>query len=334
MGSNEATFGMTHPEDTDIGLRLAAQEQLTATRSALITDVDNTFYRADSLSAIAASWELHDLLSAENWPIIAATGNNYEPIMRQRVASGELPAFEVIVGSVGTEIWFRRGNTYVFDTNYDASLRQTGYRRIEVARAASELLTDFSTSLPQAKLMFQNPRDEAAYLAKPDPSYMPYRTSLFFFAQSKRELSYVSQQFQTRFPDYKIVICEEIGHNADLRPDDPHKKYCVDIVPVTKADAVNYLISKLRILGGMVTGDSGNDSDMLLQTPDSFTAVAVGGHKPELAEALQAAITGPGEEPFQRIGKKRVLIDTDATRMAAQTLLFARQSLRASAKQF
>lgn len=286
---------------------LRAQKKLRKPHSALITDIDNTFYRSGHRAAEVAAWELNKRANTAPYPIIAVTGNSFEHV-RRRIENGELPVFQAVVGDVGTDMWLLESDgTFTRDQPYQKRLSGSGYNRRDVVQAARLLLPFFRKH--GIRMQFQAPEKEAAYLTHPSPDYLPYKVSLHFFGDDEA-VELVQAIFENQFKNQKIVICEEIHHNAMLGPAAGTKKYCLDILAATKADAVNYLIKQFDLRQGVVAGDSGNDVSMLLETPDNFAAVAVGGHKPELRTALETAKTG-----------KPVFIDTDKTRMAAQTLL-------------
>lgn len=308
--------------DTKVWADLQAQSKAGRKRCALITDIDDTLYRADHDGAVKAAWDLRDKATNTPYPIIAVTGGDYEQLVRARLESKELPILDVLVTSVGTEIRYPMpDNSYEKDEEYDRLLKASGYDRLAILGKLQAVLTD----LRQAgnEIDFQEPQAEAVYLKKPDPSYLPYKVSLHFFADDDGRS--IAQVFKQAFPALKIVVAEEIHHNATLAPDQTYKKYCLDIMPATKADAVNYLIKKLALDQGVVAGDSGNDIDMLLETPKSFVAVAVGGHKDELKAALHAHKVANKDH-------KQIFIDTDDNRMAAQTLLLFDGYLRGEAK--
>lgn len=297
--------------DTKVWADLSVQTKVSGKRSALITDIDNTLYRAGHDGAMKAAWNLHGKAANAPYPIIAVTGGDYDQLVRGRLESKELPVLDVLVTSVGTEIRYLLPNgAYQKDQVYEKKLKDTGYDRLFVVKKAHQLIVEEMAN--GAEVMFQNPTEEAKYLATPDLTYLPYKVGLHFFAEDNDD--HIANRFKHQFPGLKIIVCEEINHNATLKPSDKHKKYCLDIMPATKADAVNYLIEKLRLDQGVVAGDSGNDIDMLLETPKSFVAVAVGGHKAELKAALDA-------HKAANKNHKPIFIDTDDNRMAAQTLL-------------
>lgn len=300
-------------EETVVWNHLRQQEKAGRKRSALITDIDNTFYRADHEGAVQAAWDLRKKATAAPYPIIAVTGNGFE-VVQQRLQN-ELPGFEVIIGSVGTEIWFLLPDgTFKKDDVYEKQLQALGYDRKSIVQSASQLIK--SMSKKGAEIDFQDHTKEVAYLENPSPEYLPYKVSLHFFAEDPED---IGETFEREFSNHKIVVCEEIHYNATLSPNERRKKYCLDIMAATKSDAANYIIKRLDLEQGVVAGDSGNDIDMLLETPGSFVAVAVGGHKSELGVALEKyapkRTTG-----VSYIGQKPVFIDK-TERRAAQTLL-------------
>ena len=91
-------------------------------------------------------------------------------------------------------------------------------------------------------------------------------------------LTGIKQEFEHQFKKLRVVICEEIGYSQDpTHVGEARKKYCIDVLPVTKADVVNYLQEVLGIDAMVVAGDSGNDKDMLTGAGD--LAIRVGGAK-------------------------------------------------------
>lgn len=134
----------------------------------------------------------------------------------------------------------------------------------------------------------------------------PYKISFYFFSK-QGQLDEVSKIFADKFPDQKIIICEEISYNSKLSSENELKKYCLDIVPFTKGDAVNYLLKVTGINRGIVAGDSGNDVDMLLESKN-LNGVLVGGYKKEAILSLKRVINDSsdsnwknGKRSFQRV---------------------------------
>lgn len=312
--------------DTKIWADLQAQSSAGREYSALFTDIDNTWYRPDSPAAVEAAWELRERASAAPYPIIAVTGASFDGLVWPRVENEVLPRPEVVASSVGTSIRFLlTNNRFVKDMEYEQRLQDTGFKRLEVLQAVNHLLPQLHAE--GVEISFQEPEIEAAYLESPDPDYQPYKLSMHFFAD-EAGVRDTAAFFGREFSRFKIVTCEDVYHNATLPPEAPSKKYCLDIVAANKADAVNYIIKKLRLMRGAIGGDSGNDIDMLLDTPKSFIAVAVGGHKAELKAALEAHKAAFGDT------HKPIYIDTHPDRLAAQTLLLFDRYLRGEQKEF
>ncbi|MGH7157991.1 MAG: HAD family hydrolase [Candidatus Saccharimonadales bacterium] len=303
---------------------LCVQDAAGRKRSALITDIDNTLYRAGHDGAVQAAWDLRANATGTPYPIVAVTGADYDQLVRGRLESKELPLLDVLVTSVGTEIrYLMPDGTYEKDTEYGNLLKKTGYNRLIIISRLQTLLPQLRAA-EGAEIDFQDAAAETAYAKKPDPTFLPYKVGLHFF--SKDDGKKMQERFRRELPHLKIVVCEEIHHNSSLKPGEKRKKYCLDIMPATKADAANYLIKKLGLKQGVVAGDSGNDIDMLLETPHSFVAVAVGGHKAELQAALE-------EHKTAHRSPKPIFIDANDDRFAAQTLLLFSEYLAGKGRQ-
>ncbi|MCL5774751.1 MAG: HAD family hydrolase, partial [Patescibacteria group bacterium] len=207
----------------------------------------------------------------------------------------------------------------------------SGFDRVRLVGQAKTMLAKFSQSHPDWQMNFQLPEKEQSLEASPEPDYQKFKISFHFFS-SPEELEAVSQEVSGFFPNQNILTCEEIGHNRNLPADAPVKKYCLDILPATKADAVNYLEKICGINKGLVAGDSGNDTAMLVDS-QRLTAVLVGGYKTELKSAVDSKIPSlrPGKRSFQRIttasgGTKAVYIE-QGERLAAESILHAAKIL-------
>ena len=129
------------------------------------------------------------------------------------------------------------------------------------------------------------------------------------------------------------MLCEEINYNRSLKPDESPKKYCLDILPITKAGAVQYLGKITGIKKGIVAGDSGNDTGMLLES-GLFTPVLVGGYAREAKNTIEKNITikKEGRRSFQKIkdsknNPKAIYIEQNPQREAAESILRAAEIL-------
>jgi hydroxymethylpyrimidine pyrophosphatase-like HAD family hydrolase len=304
-------------------------------QTALFTDIDNTFIRAGKE---AASHELTALAETRDYPIVAVTGNDFAGVMK-RIDNGELPHFQVIAGSVGTELWVlhedESGKTYKKDEFYENMLAQSGYERLALAQRAHQLVDDLKQSHPDWQLDFQIPEREQEYLNNPDPNYQRFKISFHFFAGNE-EISQVADTFKEAYPGQAIVTCEEIGHNQRLPEDAEVKKYCLDVLPLTKAGAVDYLTRIADIKKGIVAGDSGNDVNMLLES-GTMNAVLVGGYKKEAGQAISREVkTKEGKRSFRSVetpeGKKAVYIEGQEGVLAAESILRAAKILNRAEK--
>lgn len=265
-------------------------------RLALFTDIDDTLIdRGGNSAAIGAAHELRELLAMHSIPLIAVSGLEF-PVIKMRIAAGEIPMPDAVVSAVGTDIWQRdRHGRWHQDTDYVAGLRATGY---DYSRVLAEVREFMAALDPMFEATLQNVA----------PS--PFKISLHFMA-CDMGAEVVAQQARAFFPNFKIITCKEIHYNAALPPDAFRFKHCLDIVPATKADAVAYLLKTYSIKGGWKAGDSGNDADMLLHS-DPLIPIAVGGYKTELLRALRPAVT-TGRHVYVEQGQ----------RIAAQSIVHA-----------
>jgi len=326
---------------------LNTQKEKGDSPTALFTDIDNTFSRADR---VEATKELERKSEEENIPIISVTGNSFEGVLK-RIERGELPYFSVIAGSVGTEIWLLHETPegekekeykkeYKKDTFFEKKLRESGFKRGEIAAKGSQMVADLRRVHPEWGIDFQQPGKERELLEKADPEYQPFKVSFYFYA-SPGSVEEVAKEVATRFPSQSLVVCEEINYNRRLPSDAPMRKYCLDILPISKGETVAYLSKLAEIKQGIVAGDSGNDTDMLLET-GSLNAVLVGGYKPEAKEAVDKAVDKAvikrklGKRSFQKIispeGEvKAIYIEQDPARLGPESILRAAEILQRAA---
>ena len=114
------------------------------------------------------------------------------------------------------------------------------------------------------------------------------------------------------------------------------KKYCLDVLPLTKAGAVDYLTRIASIKKGVVAGDSGNDVNMLLES-GTMNAVLVGGYKKEAEQKITNEVTKKeGTRSFRSIetpeGKKAVYIEGKPGVLAAESIIRAVKILNRAEK--
>lgn len=309
------------------------QEQRGERPGALFTDVDNTFYREER---DGASKQLFGKAMENSYPVVAITGNDF-PTVNRRIESGELPRFQAIAGAVGTEVWVLHDEgyhpRYIRDEFFHSCLTETGYDRKAIVRNSREIIQKLGNDYPESRFNFQIPEKENQLEANPEPDYQPFKVSFHFFSD-KNSLEKITADVAAHFPDQAVIVCEEIGYNENLPPEANVRKYCLDILPVTKADAVDYIARVSGVQRGIVAGDSGNDSEMLLKS-EILNGVLVGGYKPEAKRDIDAAIEHrkKGERSFQRIkvseGTDRLIyIEQKPERMAAESILHAAEILR------
>ncbi len=275
---------------------------------ALFTDIDDTFlHRGGDQKALRAAHTVRDRTRQTETPLVFVTGLRGDEVL-QRIDARKLPAPEIIVGSVGTEILLRlSNNAWQPDDAYGEFLQAKNYDAGVVRRAVERFRA-------QAEFVLYD-------LQFNQNGFGPYKISLHFLGDDA-VAQYVRTEAQTAFPDYKIVVCKEIHYNASLPPGDVRLKYCLDIVPATKADAIAYLIDALGIKAGFKAGDSGNDTEMLLQ-PDPLLPILVGGYKSEALDAIAPYVIGDGDDSFFTLRDGRPIFIETGDRLAAQSIVYA-----------
>ncbi len=275
---------------------LENQEKEGRISAALFTDIDNTFFRKDRATS---SKKLFTDLHQENYPVIAVTGNNHSTV-EKRIQSGELPYFPIIAGAVGTEIYVLHEENgkkvYKKDEAYEELLRTKGYNRPELAKTGQQLIADlggknpeYKESHPEWRIDFQHPEDEQKYKEGKAVPETPFTMSFYAFAASDESVKTLRTEVSKRFSQERVVMCEEIGYNSQMQAGDTNKKYCIDILPTTKAGVIDYIADKTGVGFKVVAGDSGNDLEMLMES-NTGVSVSVGGAKPEVLKVVDQNI--------------------------------------------
>jgi hydroxymethylpyrimidine pyrophosphatase-like HAD family hydrolase len=286
---------------------------------AIFSDLDGTLTAPHNPHAARDLAKLVAFVQEHGWPLIAVSGQRCRDTI-DRVLAGRLPKFAAVIGTVGTELRLLQPNgRYAADEEYSAWVRRHGYDRQYVAERVQSLLDTARLRLPVARLDWQYPEEEEKFLAGEPATFEYYKVSCHFFASSAEEVAGVARLFEDAFPSFQIVTCEEIDHNRSLHAGEP-RKFCLDVVPVAKASAVNYVIETYAIGAGLVAGDSGNDVDMLLDTPGSFVGVLVAGHTEEARARIQSRALPRG---------KQMVIDTSSVHTPPQSILKAAHDLAA-----
>lgn len=307
----------------------------------LATDIDKTWIRHLENRSIQGL-PLQAELAEQDIPVVAVTGNALANV-RPRIESGELPFFPVIAGSVGTEVWLKlseapaastddviqitnnRGEIafYVKDRFFDHLLAERDYNRKAIAVFGQEFVAECAQLDQSAtreddryQLSFQNQDQEEKYLADGTvPTGQEYKVSFHFFADSLEQVQRVVQAAEAKFGQ-RISYCQEMNYNDKLSPSETYRKYCLDVLPVTKGEVVNYLSREVvRADATLVAGDSGNDVGLLTESGD--VSITVGGATPELTERIDQTIT-ESQQIAGRGSFRRVQID-------GQTKLYFRE---------
>lgn len=263
-----------------LSMRSVLQEMVRRQRSPkilLATDIDNTWITNFHDHLVRPVNLMADLMK-QNVPVAYVTGNSLAGVLT-RIQSGELPVPAAIAPWLGTQIWLRDAKgDFVRDAKYAALVRSFNFDcRAIIAQGRA-----FIAQQPNAKLQFQ-------------PHHTDHKVSFYFWADSAQAVRSIKRLAEDWF-NFSIVICEELDYNH-AHPQAKMKKYCLDVVPATKATAVDYLDKVVAADFTIVAGDSGNDIQMLTQSGD--LSVIVGGARSELVQAIQAFIA---QEDGTRLG--------------------------------
>lgn len=238
--------------------------------SILFTDIDDTFLRKDEK---LATKKLAEYIEESGHCLVAVTGSRPERILRLS-KKGILPKFSLIIGAVGTEIIFlqKDGVSYTTDSVYEKIVASHKFHREQVAAKVRALMFDLNQSNAALRFVFQKIPPET------------YKVSCNFFADSEKILSHIRHVFTHQFPQEKIIICRADNLDFTKKP----VKYCLDIVSVSKSDAIGYVMKSVEPDSVIVAGDSGNDADMLIK--NGTIAIITGGAKPELLKEVEAKL--------------------------------------------
>ena len=278
------------------------------------SDIDGTyvFNSTDPLDQAKyrqATGELTNLLAAENIGNIAVTGRDLRMVTEgQSPKTENLPQFDVIVAAVGTEIYVRQTDgTYRLDEAFKKYIEEAmGFNRQEVYAVCKAYLGKVTASAPRLGLEFQ-PRDRENLLEEGVDSYeekpystdtartpQPYKISYYFNGSEQERTAMQSGTenylFDNGHPGLHVVI------SKDKQLPDGRDRYNMDIVPITKDGAINYLSTEYGSLG-VVSGDSGNDIRMIQYGAD--VAAIPGNVNDELRQVIDQLPTIRETKHFQ-----------------------------------
>jgi len=266
------------------------------------TDIDDTFIRRSQNPNNHARYQkatknIISLLKRNAIPVIAVTARDLSGVVEgQSPATDNLPAFDVIASSVGTEIWIHtKENNYVKDSIYESKIaKKSNFSRNDIYHILQQAIGELQEKIPGIYLEFQ-PRDKEyntlAYKYNVNPKLSSLTTedapqdlkiSLEFHG-TYLQVCYIKRYLKERltgsnFEKVKIVISSGLTFS-------PKKtQFSIDILAASKGNAVSYL-KKLLQCKAIAAGDSGNDIDMLLNASDA--SIIVGGCKIELVEEME-----------------------------------------------
>lgn len=270
-------------------------------RQALFTDIDNTLVRSGAQYAHAAK-QVREYTATRRIPLFLVTGLSVNKVLA-RIETGEIPQPEGICGSVGTEIWMQtNSNIWQKDAAYHSAVKALGFN----ATTVGHLMADFIATAAEHEFVFQ-----------PGHAQSQHKVSVYFMATPK-QAARLQEKAAKHFTPFKVVVCKDITAAPSSTE---RQKFCMDIVPVTKGDAVGYLVRQLGILGGWKAGDSGNDIEMLFHD-DALTPILVGGYTQEAGEIMLAGAHHKRDSTFKLSDGRLAYIETGSQK-AGESILAA-----------
>ncbi len=215
-------------------------KKLTKLNHFLVTDLDGTLIGGEN-SHLKALLELL-VRRREHLGFVVATGRTIESATA-RLKEFSVHAPDIIISSVGTEIYYGEDLSYCLDWDTRIS---TNWNRKKIV----SLLEDMQFLIPQEDS--NQSRFKVSYLMAPD----------------KIRLGQINDRLMSNNCRYNLIYS--------------HEKY-LDILPynVSKGTAISYLSSEWNIPPEniLVCGDSDNDKAMLL---NKMNSAVVGNYRPEL----------------------------------------------------
>lgn len=268
----------------------------------LFTDIDGTFFKRGFEEA---SDQISETSKKFGVPIVAITGRNFRDVLDRIETPNHpemnLPYFDVIAGSVGTEIWVLQvgedgKKTYVRDDEFIKQIVGGAYDRTSVLGLSQMLIDQIQQIHPERYLDFQNPDLEKAFNQGEDVDVESHKVSFNAYLASDQEVLSMRGQLEARFPDQKVII--SVGDRPD-HLDEGRKHYNIDVLPATKADAVNYIREETDVDAAFVAGNGGNDTAMLMESGD--LSIGVGGSDEEIDESIrEVSPKRKGKKSFAR----------------------------------
>lgn len=268
-------------DDTYI-LKYWPQEKILIEKPQRETDI----YLFDNIEKYLPTFKLKKLLDKLNIPLIIVSGRDFFQIKDLSDAfSHKFPAiksildFDVIISAVGTEIFYRTNkNKYIKDMNYEKLIGSKNFDRYKIKKLLIYLINYFKKE-KNLEYCSLSKRDLENNIQELPP--LKNKISVEFissFEIAKKFIKIINKNLKNeKISDLKILLSN------------PYKlskfelKFNLDIVPVSKDEAINYLKKKFGIKT-IIAGDSGNDYEMI-KTGDY--KIVPGNAKKELLEKLK-----------------------------------------------
>lgn len=220
---------------------------------------------------------------------------------------------------MGTEMWVLQTTTdnkpiYKKDIVFERLLQHKHFDRSSLVLKSLQIIKKIREEFGESFFDFQNPIIEQEYIVGRKVENQSFKISFYFFADTEDQVLTIQRTVKNAFPHQVVIVCGEVGYNSNIASGAGRRKYCLDILPVGKGRAFEYVRDLFSIKRGVVAGDSGNDVDMLKRT-GSLLGVLVGGYESLAKKNL-----------LQEDGFKAGYIDVSSHRKAAESILQALKS--------
>lgn len=231
------------------------------------------------------SLELKQYLDSVSIPLFIVTGRDIYQ-MKDLICAfktklpeySTLMDFDGIIGGVGTEIFIRTDQDYEVDQPYQKKLIQTKFNRNTLLSILRSKIPHINNQFHPIAFDFSKRDQEHALHEHPKQSF---KLSIEFQsnkATAQRIYSYICTILKANnLASIHVLMSNPYMIDEDIG------KFNLDVVPFSKDQPILYL-KKLLEVQAIVTGDSGNDFDMLTQAAD--IGIIVGNAKEELLHLI------------------------------------------------
>ena len=248
-------------------LRKLQQRALLGLTPVLVaSDIDHTFWMKERADVATG---LHAELTRRSIPTAYVTGRSYSDVGALMRREG-LPTPDMLASSVGTQRYLNSGRGLHLDPSFQEEIRRRGFEKEALAQALKPVLARANTGL------VRQPHNQGPEETNKLSYYvtLPRRIAGRIALLREELQAHVGRRA-------KVVVAQDIHHHE---PDS--LRFCIDLLPVTKEQALSDVLALDRRMQVLTAGDSGNDAQLLLDVAAPGVSVVVGGAKDELVSEV------------------------------------------------